>query len=67
MSDQQQITAIETVRELNEAGIFPAQIVTEITKFDTFYEAEENHQDYLQKYPDGYTCHFIRANWSLKN
>jgi peptide-methionine (S)-S-oxide reductase len=53
------------IAELNAAGLFPGPIVTEITDADTFFEAEANHQDYLEHYPNGYTCHFIRPNWVL--
>lgn len=65
VSDEQMQTARDMVRALNDANIFPAPIVTEITPADTFYEGEADHQDYLQKFPNGYTCHFIRPNWTL--
>ena len=64
-SDEQMQTARDMVRTLNDANIFPAPIVTEITPAETFYEGEDGHQDYLQKFPDGYTCHFIRPDWKL--
>ncbi len=64
-SSNQVQTARDLVRELNAANIFPAPIVTEIVPAGEFYEAEPDHQDYLQKFPNGYTCHFIRPNWKL--
>lgn len=65
LGDDQVQTARDLVRELNDAKIFSAPIVTEIKPAGEFYEAEPDHQDYLQKFPNGYTCHFIRPNWKL--
>jgi len=65
LGDDQVQTARDLVRELNAANIFPAPIVTEIVPAGEFHEAEPDHQDYLQKFPNGYTCHFIRPNWKL--
>ncbi len=58
-------TAKPLIAETEKAGIFDAPIVTEVTPLKEFYEGEEGHQNYLQKYPNGYTCHFIRPNWRL--
>ena len=66
MDDNQTQTARNMVRAFNDANIFPAPIVTEIVPAGEFYEAEPDHQDYLQKFPNGYTCHFIRPDWKLK-
>ncbi len=64
--DETQKKISETlVREINGAGFFKNPVVTEITPAGPFHEAEKNHQDYLQKHPGGYTCHFIRPNWRL--
>ena len=46
-------------------GLWPDEIVTEVVPAGEFWEAEPEHQDYLQRYPDGYTCHFVRPNWRL--
>lgn len=63
--DQQAETAKALISEIQQAKIFDAPIVTEVTPLDKFHEGEEGHQDYLQKFPNGYTCHFIRPNWRL--
>lgn len=65
LSDDQTQIARDLCREIESAGIFKAPLSTEITVANEFYVAEEGHQDYLQKYPNGYTCHFIRPNWKL--
>lgn len=62
--DQKQI-AIETVADVEASGLWPGKIVTELAKVGDFWEAEHEHQDYLQRYPTGYTCHFPRPNWVL--
>lgn len=61
---QKQI-AEETIAELDASGLWPGKIVTEVVPATAFWEAEPEHQDYLQRYPDGYTCHFVRPNWCL--
>ena len=61
----QEAVARRAIAEVNEAGIWPAPIVTEVVPLETFYPAEEYHQDYLIKYPNGYTCHFPRDGWVL--
>ena len=61
----QQQTAVGLIAEMTASGKWPSQIVTEITPASEFTAAEVHHQDYLKKYPDGYTCHFIRPNWKL--
>lgn len=65
LDENQKQTAQQVIAEIDAAGFLPAKIVTEVVPADTFYEAEENHQDYLEKHPDGYTCHFIRRDWNL--
>lgn len=65
VSPEQEKTAREVIAAIDSAGFLPAPIVTEVVPAATFYEAEKYHQDYLQKHPDGYTCHFIRPNWKL--
>lgn len=57
--------AEKLIKQIDNAGLLPAPIMTEIAPASTFYEAEESHQDYLEKHPNGYTCHFVRENWHL--
>lgn len=63
--DKQKETATALISELTASRIWPASIVTEVVPASDFWVAEEYHQDYLQKYPEGYTCHFIRPDWKL--
>lgn len=53
------------IKEIDQAGLLPGPIVTEVVKAGPFYEAEPEHQDYLQHYPTGYTCHWVRKDWQL--
>jgi peptide-methionine (S)-S-oxide reductase len=64
-SEEQKETAEDTVADVNASGIWPGKVVTEIAPAGDFWEAEPEHQDYLERYPDGYTCHYIRPNWTL--
>jgi peptide-methionine (S)-S-oxide reductase len=50
---------------IDNAGVLPGKIVTKLSEASDFWEAEPEHQDYLQHYPNGYTCHFIREEWSI--
>jgi len=59
-SPEQQKIAEEVKREVDTSGRWKAPLVTEIIAATTWYPAEEYHQDYLQKHPDGYTCHYLR-------
>jgi len=65
LDDAQKQTAEEVIALVNVSGKWPGKVVTEVTKAGEFYEAESYHQDYLQRYPDGYTCHYIRPDWKL--
>ncbi len=65
VSDQQKEIALETIEEVNASGLWPGAVVTEIQPVSDFWEAEPEHQDYLERIPNGYTCHFPRANWVL--
>ena len=65
-NSEQAKVADELIKELDASGILPSPITTEVTKAGPFYEAEPEHQDYLQHYPNGYTCHWIRKDWKLK-
>jgi len=64
-NDEQQETARKLIAEMDESGIWPGTIVTEVVPVSDFWSAEEEHQDYLQKHPYGYTCHFERPDWKL--
>jgi peptide-methionine (S)-S-oxide reductase len=65
-SDEQKLVALETIAAVNESGLWPGKVVTEVSAVGDFWEAEPEHQDYLERYPSGYTCHFIRPEWKLK-
>jgi peptide-methionine (S)-S-oxide reductase len=64
-SDAQKRIAEQTIADVDASGLWPGKVVTEIAPVGEFWEAEPEHQDYLQHYPTGYTCHFIRPNWTL--
>jgi len=64
-NDAQRETAEELIAEMESSGIWPGKIITEVVPAEDFWNAEEEHQDYLQKYPYGYTCHFERPEWKL--
>ena len=64
-NDAQRETAEELIAEMEVSGIWPGKIITEVVPAEDFWNAEEEHQDYLQKYPYGYTCHFERPEWKL--
>ncbi|GLQ48942.1 peptide-methionine (S)-S-oxide reductase MsrA [Dyella flava] len=65
LDEEQKRVAEDTVADANASGLWPGKIVTEIAPAGPFWEAEPEHQDYLERYPDGYTCHFIRPDWKL--
>lgn len=64
-SDDQKQVAHETIADVDASGIWPGRVVTKVTPAVTFWEAEPNHQDYLERIPNGYTCHFPRPDWVL--
>jgi peptide-methionine (S)-S-oxide reductase len=64
-SDEQKRIALDTIADVDASGLWPGKVVTEVVAAGPFWPAEDEHQDYLQKYPDGYTCHFVRPGWSL--
>ena len=64
-SEEQRRVAEETIADVEASGRWPGKVVTEVTPAGPFWEAEPEHQDYLEKYPNGYTCHFVRPNWVL--
>jgi len=65
LSDEQRRVAEETIADVNASGLWPAPVVTEVRPAGPFWEAEPEHQDYLLRYPGGYTCHFARPGWKL--
>jgi peptide-methionine (S)-S-oxide reductase len=65
VDDAQKRTAEDTIADVEASGRWPGKVVTEIAPVGDFWEAEPEHQDYLQRFPEGYTCHFPRADWVL--
>jgi peptide-methionine (S)-S-oxide reductase len=65
MTDEQREVAEDTIADVDASGLWPGKVVTELSEAGPFWEAEPEHQDYLQKYPSGYTCHFVRPDWKL--
>lgn len=61
----QRTIAHETIKHVNSSGLWPGAVATRVTQAGEFWEAESEHQDYLQRFPNGYTCHFPRPNWVL--
>ncbi|CAM2929329.1 MULTISPECIES: peptide-methionine (S)-S-oxide reductase MsrA [Janthinobacterium] len=64
-SDEQKRVAEDTIRDVDASGLWPGKVVTEVAPAGPFWEAEPEHQDYLQRLPHGYTCHYIRPDWVL--
>ena len=64
-TDEQRRVAEDTIADVDESGLWPGKVVTEVTAASDFWEAEPEHQDYLERIPNGYTCHFVRPNWRL--
>ncbi len=64
-SPEQQQTAIETIEDVDHSGLWPGKVVTQVVSAGAFWQAEDVHQDYLERHPYGYTCHFPRADWTL--
>jgi len=65
LSDDQRLTALDTIADVDASGLWPGKVVTEVRQAGDFWEAEPEHQDYLQRIPHGYTCHFVRPGWVL--
>lgn len=63
---EQEKIARETIADVNHSGLWPAPVVTQVEQAADFWQAEPEHQDYLERYPNGYTCHFIRPHWVLQ-
>ena len=65
VDDEQKRIAEDTIADVDASGLWPGTVVTEVTKAGPFWEAEPEHQDYLERIPWGYTCHFPRPDWKL--
>ena len=65
VSERQREIALDTIADVNASGLWPGKVVTQVELVGDFWEAEPEHQDYLERYPGGYTCHYPRANWVL--
>jgi peptide-methionine (S)-S-oxide reductase len=64
-NDEQRKVALDTIADVEASGLWPGKVVTEVVPVSDFWEAEPEHQDYLARYPHGYTCHFVRPGWKL--
>ncbi len=62
---EQERIAQDTIADVDASGLWPGKAVTEVAPAGDFWEAEPEHQDYLQRYPTGYTCHYVRPDWKL--
>jgi peptide-methionine (S)-S-oxide reductase len=65
VDEAQKAVAIDTIADVNASNLWPGKVVTEVEPAGDFWEAEPEHQDYLERRPDGYTCHFVRPGWVL--
>jgi peptide-methionine (S)-S-oxide reductase len=64
-SDEQKRIAEDVIADVDASGLWPRKVVTEVSPAGDFWEAEPDHQNYLERYPEGYTCHFVRPEWKL--
>ena len=65
LSDEQDAIARDTIADVEASALWPGKVVTEVEPAGDFWEAEPEHQDYLERIPNGYTCHFVRPGWKL--
>jgi peptide-methionine (S)-S-oxide reductase len=65
VDEAQHAEALETIADVDASGLWPGKVVTEVERVGDFWQAEPEHQDYLQRSPNGYTCHFVRPDWVL--
>ncbi|WP_158863152.1 peptide-methionine (S)-S-oxide reductase MsrA [Leifsonia sp. AG29] len=63
--EEQRRVAEDTIADVDASGLWPGKVVTEVSPAGPFWEAEPEHQDYLERIPWGYTCHFVRPGWKL--
>jgi peptide-methionine (S)-S-oxide reductase len=64
-NEEQKAVALDTIQDVDASGLWPGKVKTEVAPAGPFWEAEPEHQDYLVKHPNGYTCHFVRKDWRL--
>jgi peptide-methionine (S)-S-oxide reductase len=64
-NDEQKTMALKTIKDVDASGLWPAPVVTKVTAASDFWDAEPEHQDYLERTPNGYTCHYPRPDWVL--
>jgi peptide-methionine (S)-S-oxide reductase len=64
-TEEQKRTAEDTIADVNASGLWPGKVVTTVEPAGPFWQAEPEHQDYLERFPNGYTCHYIRPDWTL--
>jgi peptide-methionine (S)-S-oxide reductase len=64
-SEEQKRVALDTIADVDASGLWPDKVVTEVAPAGDFWQAEPEHQDYLERIPNGYTCHFVRPGWKL--
>ena len=65
LNEAQKTEANSIIAEIDASGRWPGKVVTDVVPAGKWWDAEEYHQDYLEKYPEGYTCHFVRPDWKL--
>ena len=65
LTEEQRVVAEDTIADVDASGLWPGKVVTEVTPAGSFWEAEPEHQDYLERNPHGYTCHYVRPSWKL--
>ncbi|MDF1883881.1 peptide-methionine (S)-S-oxide reductase MsrA [Sulfurimonas sp. SAG-AH-194-C21] len=65
-NEEQKNVALQTIKDVDASGFWPDTVVTPVTQASAFWDAESEHQDYLEHFPNGYTCHFPRPNWILE-
>jgi peptide-methionine (S)-S-oxide reductase len=65
ISEAQHAQALQTIEDVDASGLWPGKVVTEVEPIGDFWEAEPEHQDYLETRPNGYTCHYVRPDWKL--
>ncbi|MET0319660.1 MAG: peptide-methionine (S)-S-oxide reductase MsrA [Duganella sp.] len=64
-NDEQKATALDTIADVDASGLWPGKVVTELAPAGPFWQAEPEHQDYQERIPNGYTCHYVRPDWQL--